>query len=57
LVPPADPDALARAISEILSEPRCAAKMGQAGRARAGDFSDAALLDRISAVYRAATLQ
>jgi glycosyltransferase involved in cell wall biosynthesis len=52
LVPPADPAALAEAIGAILDSPRCAEQMGEAGRARAQDFSDAAMLDRLSAVYR-----
>ena len=52
LVPPADPAALAEAIAAILDSPRCAERMGAAGRARAQDFSDAAMLDRLSAVYR-----
>lgn len=35
VVPPADPDALARAIAELVADPEAAARMGAAARARA----------------------
>jgi len=52
LVPPADPPALAEAVNRLLGDPELAARMGQAGRARADGFSEQALLDRVGSVYR-----
>jgi glycosyltransferase involved in cell wall biosynthesis len=52
LVPPTDPDALARALIRLLDDRALAARMGQQGRAHAEGLSEAALLDRVSTVYR-----
>jgi glycosyltransferase involved in cell wall biosynthesis len=54
LVPPADPEALAQAVNRLLDDRQLAARMGQAGRARADSFSESALLDRVGEVYRQA---
>jgi glycosyltransferase involved in cell wall biosynthesis len=54
LIPPADPTALAHAVNRLLADRQLAARMGQAGRARADAFSEGALLDRVGAVYRQA---
>jgi glycosyltransferase involved in cell wall biosynthesis len=54
LVPPEDPPALARAVNRLLADRALAARMGQAGQARADRFSEGALLDRVGAVYRQA---
>ena len=40
LVPPGDPDALGRAVLEILGEPKLQRSLGEAGRARAERFFD-----------------
>jgi glycosyltransferase involved in cell wall biosynthesis len=54
LVPPEDPDALARAVIELLADPRTAAAMGEAGLVRAGaEFSVATMAERTAAVYAA----
>ncbi len=39
LVPPADPDALARALTTVLDEPAVAARLRHAGPARAAEFT------------------
>ena len=54
LVPPERPADLAEAVNRLLSDRALAARMGQAGRARADGFSERALLDRVGAVYRRA---
>ena len=52
LVPPADPDALARAISSLLTDPSRRAQIGEAGyRTVAERFSIDAQVRRIEAVY------
>jgi glycosyltransferase involved in cell wall biosynthesis len=47
LVPPEDPQALARVTAELLSDPAALRRMGAAARARAGAFG----LDRMAAGY------
>lgn len=55
LVPPGDPEALARAIRELAGDPVRAARLGAAGRARAlREFSQDRCTDRIEALYRTA---
>jgi glycosyltransferase involved in cell wall biosynthesis len=51
LVPPGDPGSLARAVREVLSDPALAARLGAAGRQRAGQYAWANVLPRIEAVY------
>ena len=54
VVPPGDPQALARAMAEVLTDRDRARRMGQAGRARVAQQHDAgAMLDRIFALYAA----
>jgi len=53
LVPPADPAALAEAISKLASEPNLRAAMGAAGRLRVADhFSLATMAQRTLTLYR-----
>ncbi|MFQ5877310.1 MAG: glycosyltransferase [Acidobacteriota bacterium] len=53
LVPPADPDALARACLDLLSDRERALRLGRAGRERArGEFSIEDLVERTAALYR-----
>ena len=53
LVPPGDPDALARALIKILREPELARRMGEAGRLRAGtEFSHENMVRKVEAIYR-----
>lgn len=52
LVPPLDAPALGRALDDLLADPARAARMGEAGRTRAGArFAAAAHLDALDAVY------
>ncbi len=51
LVPPEDPSALAGAILELLRDPSRMARMGQAGRARAGEFGARKMVDEIAELY------
>lgn len=52
LVPPADPGALARAITGLLHDPDRAARLGAAGRARVDAlFSVGFMVDRLHALY------
>jgi phosphatidylinositol alpha-mannosyltransferase len=51
LVPPGDPNALAAAIRRVLSEPKLAASLSAAGRARAETFSWDVVAPRLEAVY------
>ena len=55
LVPPNDPDALARALARILSDPGLAARLGVAGRERARGFAWDFIVPRIEAIYRRVT--
>ncbi len=53
LVPPADPDALAAACLEILTDPERAARLGEAGRRRAREeFCIDRLVEATAALYR-----
>jgi alpha-maltose-1-phosphate synthase len=53
LVPPEDPDALARAINELVADPARAARMGEAGRTRAVDeFGWDRVAEKTAALYR-----
>jgi len=53
LVPPSDPEALAAAIAEVISNPEVAAEMGQRGRARAQRmFSLDGMVARAEELYR-----
>ena len=51
LVPPDDPDALAGALTRLLSHPSYAAALGRAGRERVGGFTDTAVVDRLLDLY------
>jgi phosphatidylinositol alpha-mannosyltransferase len=55
LVPPRDPAALARAVSEILDDPDTAKRFGEAGRARAARYSWVTVAAEIEEIYREAT--
>jgi phosphatidylinositol alpha-mannosyltransferase len=55
LVPPNDPDALASSIRRILLEPGLAARLADAGRTRAQEFSWERVVPRIEEVYRRVT--
>ncbi len=53
LVPPNDPEALAKAISGLLKDPEARTRMGEAGRARARAlFSPESLVDAYERLYR-----
>jgi glycosyltransferase involved in cell wall biosynthesis len=52
VVPPRDPDALARAINRLLADEELRARLGEAGRERAHrEFSSAVMIDRVLRVY------
>ena len=52
LVPPADPQALAGAISAVLSDPTLARRLGEAGRERVRQhFSAERMVERVMGVY------
>jgi glycosyltransferase involved in cell wall biosynthesis len=51
LVPPGDTTALAQRISQLISEPKLRAKMGETAQARAGNFSVAEMSRRIEMTY------
>jgi glycosyltransferase involved in cell wall biosynthesis len=53
LVPPGDPDALARAITRLLADPAARATMSAAGRRAAEGYAAELVVPRIEAVYRA----
>jgi phosphatidylinositol alpha-mannosyltransferase len=55
LVPPRDPPALARAVSEILDDPDTAKRLGEAGRSRARRYSWDIVAGEIEEIYREAT--
>ena len=53
VVPPGDPDALARAIGDLLADPDRRQAMGVAARRRVAEaFSTARMVDDLEAVYR-----
>ncbi|MFB3816911.1 MAG: glycosyltransferase family 4 protein [Candidatus Methylomirabilales bacterium] len=52
LVPPADPTSLAHAVGSLLEDPRHAAKLGDAARARAPRYSVEAMLAALAKLYR-----
>ncbi len=52
LVPPGQPEALARRVLMLLNEPAWAQQMGAAGRARVGEFSDRSMVAQIDTLYR-----
>jgi phosphatidylinositol alpha-mannosyltransferase len=54
LVPPNDPNSLARAIASVLREPALADRLAAAGRARAMGYSWEVVVPRIEDVYRRA---
>jgi glycosyltransferase involved in cell wall biosynthesis len=54
LVPPGDVQALRTCIGELLADPERRARMGQAGRQRAADYSASAVVPRIERVYQQA---
>src|SRR3989442_4049582 len=53
LIPPDDVGALAAALIELGRDPRLRAKLGEAARVRAGDFSSAVADARLLGLYRA----
>jgi len=55
LVPPGDPPRLAEAIARVLSDPALAARLSEAGRARAQEFGWDGIVPRIEALYRRVT--
>jgi glycosyltransferase involved in cell wall biosynthesis len=56
LVPPGDPEALARAIDRVLSSPDLARRLGEAARERAKDYDWEVLAERVLEVYRDVTV-
>jgi len=52
MVPPGDPDALAEALRQVLTEPAVAARLADAGEARAQDFGMDRLADRYVELYQ-----
>lgn len=55
IVPPRNPQALGKALSQLIQAPELAETMGQAGRQRALDlFSREAMLDRMESIFKAA---
>ncbi|HKT00009.1 MAG TPA: glycosyltransferase family 4 protein, partial [Rugosimonospora sp.] len=52
LVEPDDPGGLAKALTTLLWDPRRAASLGEAGRARVTAFTDTAVADRLTDLYR-----
>ncbi len=51
LTPPGDPEALARAIVELLRDPQQATRMGQAGLARASEFGARRMVEQVTDLY------
>ena len=46
LVPPRDPEALARALADLLRRPERARELGEAGRRRAAEFTPTLIAER-----------
>lgn len=57
LTPPGDPQALAAALLELLADPARAQQMGEAGRARAEEYSAERMVEQIAALYRSLLAQ
>jgi glycosyltransferase involved in cell wall biosynthesis len=57
LVPPADPDALADALSRLLQDPALRGRLGEAARARAGAFAVQKIVARYESVLECAALR
>ncbi len=51
LVPPEDPEALAAAISDVLSDPRLGERLARGGRERARDFSAATIAETYGRLF------
>lgn len=51
LVPPDEPAALAKALTQLLADPALCIRMGAAGRRRATDFSHDAMVEALQRVY------
>ena len=52
LVPPRDPDALAKALQRVVTDPGLREELARASRRRACDFDVRQAVDRIEATYR-----
>lgn len=52
LVPPEDPEALAKGIAELLAHPERRAEFARAGRSRSEDFAPERILPRYEALFR-----
>ena len=53
LTPPGDPQAMASALLRLVEQPELAARMGQAGRIQAADFSARKMVSDIAILYEA----
>ncbi len=51
VIPPRDPEALAAALTRLLDDEALRARMGQAGLARAEEYSDEVMFERLEALY------
>jgi glycosyltransferase involved in cell wall biosynthesis len=51
VIPPRDPEALAAALTRLLDDEALRARMGQAGLARAEEYSDKVMFERLEALY------
>jgi glycosyltransferase involved in cell wall biosynthesis len=56
LVPPGDPEALARTIDHVLSSPDLVRRLGEAARERAKDYDWEVLAGRVLKAYRDVTV-
>ncbi|MEE9239654.1 MAG: glycosyltransferase family 4 protein [bacterium] len=54
LVPPGDPASLTAAIKRLISHPALRVAMGEAGRLKASEFSDEAMIHQLESVYQRA---
>jgi len=57
LVPPGDPETLARAIDRAVANPNLARRLGESARERAKDYDWDTLADRVLEVYRSVTAE